>query len=106
MIQEAFKIVELENGEIKTLFHGINNSRTMPTGVWLEADEKIVRDGSGDRYYISGWHTLPTYEDCVKYMSRFKNRTDILTIVPCEIKDIRLKDHSKSPVNLSKYIKF
>lgn len=47
---KAYKIVEVVDGKIKTLFHGINKSRTMPEGIWLEADVKMGRDGSGDRY--------------------------------------------------------
>jgi hypothetical protein len=102
----TYKIVEVVDDKIRTLFHGINGSRTIPKNKWIEADVKIGRDGSGDRYYKTGWHTLPTKEDAEAYMSRFKARTDILKIVKCEIKEHWNKEHSPSPVLLSRYIKF
>ena len=53
----AYKIVEVVDGAVRTLFHGLEGSRTMPEGVWLRADEKFVRDGSST-WYLSGWHVL------------------------------------------------
>jgi hypothetical protein len=102
----AYKIVEMTNDKIKTLFHGINGSRTVPINKWIEADVKQGRDGGGERWYLVGWHTLPTKEDAEKYITRFKNRVDKLKIVKCEIKDIWNKEHSPDPVLLSRYIKF
>ncbi len=91
---KAYKIVEVEDDKIKTLFHGVDRSRVMESGVWIEADVKTGRDGSGDRWYETGWHTLPTLEDAKEYMSRFTKRTDRLGIAECEIKDVWPKAHS------------
>jgi hypothetical protein len=102
----VYKIIETDNSTIKTLFHGINGSRVMPSGKWLEADVKQGRDGSGERWYLTGWHTLPTKEDAERYMTRFKNRVDKLKIVKCEVKDTWSKQHSPDPVILSRWIKF
>ena len=103
---KAFKIVEVLDGKIKTLFHGLNKSKTMEQGKWLEADVKLGRDGSGNRYYLTGWHTLLTLEEAKEYLSRFKSRIASLKIVECEITEIWKKQHSPSNVMLSRYIKF
>lgn len=102
----AYKIVEYEDNKIKTLFHAVNGSRIIPCNKWIEADVKQGRDGSGDRWYLTGWHTLPTKEDAERYITRFKNRVDKLKIVKCEVKDTWSKEHSPDPVILSRYIKF
>jgi len=42
-----YKIVETDDkGNIKTLFHGINRSRILRVGEWLQAELKMVIDGS------------------------------------------------------------
>lgn len=101
----AFKIVEIIDGEILTLFHGINRSRVMPRHTWLEADVKMGSDGTGTRYQ-TGWHSLPTFEEAEEYLSRFKKRTEILGIVSCEVADVWPKAHSPHNVYLSRWIKF
>ena len=101
-----YKIVEKHpDGGIKTLFHGVNRSRTIPKGKWLEAEEKMVRDGSCQTYYLSGWHILKTEEDAVEYLKRFKKRLELLSIVPCEAEEVRPKAHSNAPVFLAKRIR-
>lgn len=102
---KAYKIVEIEHGVMKTLFHGLNGSRILPKNIWLKADKKIVSDG-GSTEYISGWHVLKYYSECEEYLKRFKTRLDLLNIVECEVKDIRPKSHSNSPVLLADYIIF
>jgi len=101
----AFKIVEADEAGIRTLFHGLNGSRTIEKGVWLKADKKMVKDGTSKTTYLSGWHVLPTYEDCAEYMTRFTKRLDLLKIVECEVRDTRPKEHSPSPVLLADYMK-
>ena len=103
---KAYKIVEVVDGNIKTLFHGIDGSRVMHKGKWIKAEGKQVTDGSGQKPYKSGWHVLLTYEDCVAYMSRFKKRIDLLKIVECCVKNTTPKVHSPSPVYLAEFIKF
>ena len=102
-MQQAYKIVECENGNYKTLFHGLNGTRILPHETWLEADEKICTDGSkGSTEYLSGWHVLLTREDAEDYLKAFTSRLDILKIVPVLVDEIRPKEHSRSPVYLAK----
>ena len=100
-----YKIVERDSESTKTLFHGVNRSRLLKKGEWLEAEEKMVRDGSCQTYYLSGWHILPSKQVATDYLKRFKNRLELLKIVPCEAKEIRPKAHSNAPVFLAKWIK-
>ena len=82
---KAYKICEFENGVYKTLFHGINGSRSIPVNTWLASEQKIVKDGTSKTTYESGWHVLPTYEDAVNYLTKFKSRLDKLVIVEIDV---------------------
>ena len=74
---KAYKIFELGydaagNPVPRTLFHGLprltvtfangagswrrRRSRTLPIGCWINAEAKVVRDGSGSAQYTSGFH--------------------------------------------------
>jgi hypothetical protein len=103
-----WKIIEQDEktGAYKTLFHGLNGSRTLQRNVWLTAIEKMVGDGTSKTRYLSGFHILTTKKDCEKYLTYFrtpKNRV----IVPCLAGgNIRPKSHSRHPVFLSQEIKF
>lgn len=103
---KAYKIVEVEDGAIRTLFHGLDGSRTVPKGQWLRAKEHMVKDGTSKTTYLSGWHVLLNYSDAVEYMKNFTKRLDLLQIVECSVEDIRPKEHSPSPVYLAKAIRF
>ena len=101
--------MEIENNNVKTLFHGLDGSRTVKQNTWLKANVKMGRDGKSksdkDNYYLTGWHTLPSIEIAKKYLGNFKSRLDKLIIIECEIKgDIRKKP-SNDTVVLSEWIK-
>ena len=101
-----WKIVEQHpSGIIKTLFHGLNGSRKLDKDKWLKANMRMVSDGSGP-IYLSGWHVLPTKKEAKQYLTRFTKRTELLTIVECEAKNLRPKEHSRNRrVFLAEYIK-
>ena len=102
-----YKIVECQDdGSVKTLFHGVGGSRTIPVGVWLTAEEKMVSDGTSKTKYLSGFHVLKTEEDTQAYLSRFTQRIDRLKIVPVHARKLRPKAHSPHPVFLARYIKY
>lgn len=102
----AYKIVEVVDGEIRTLFHGLNGSREMPRGIWLEADYTPVRDGSNGTWYMSGWHVFRKLVDCRRYKELFTSRPELLRCVPCRVRDMRPKEHSPSSVMLTRWIRF
>jgi len=103
---KAYRIVEDHgDGVYKTLFHGVDGSRTLPLGKWLTAVEKPVRDGSSQEKYISGFHSLKTIPEIIKYMSAFRNRLELLKIAEVEIRGNRSKEHSRANVILSSQMK-
>lgn len=101
-----YKIVEakIQPGyHYKTLFHGVNRSRILPLDRWLEADIKMVSDGSNGTQYLSGWH-IASRPTCFEYLLKFTaNRK--LAIVMCEVRGkIWSKKHSPSKIFLCKWI--
>ena len=103
-----YKIVDKDSkGRFRTLFHGVDGNRQMPRGWWIRSERKIVRDGSKGTQYTSGWHIMMNFDECQNYLSKF---TDIKgferTIVEVDVKGkIWPKEHSRSNVHLSEYIK-
>lgn len=103
----AYKIVEEVGENLLTLFHaGGTGTRVIPRGVWIRAHEAQVRDGSGDRTYLSGHHVFLTREDCVAHLDRFRARRERLRIVRVLVRGIRSKAHSPAPVMLARRIMF
>lgn len=102
----AYKICRLKDGVPAALFHATAaGTRAFPVGQWLQATDKIVRDGSGKKWYRSGFHTLPTYDTCVGYLKRFTQRED-LCIAEVEVDgEVWPKPQSRSPVQLSTKMK-
>jgi len=84
------KIFEQKAGELFTLFHGIEGSRRVPRGVWLEAKEKEVRDGTGNARYISGFHVFRPDVDPEKYLSKFQKPRELI-VVEVEVRGTRPK---------------
>jgi hypothetical protein len=91
----GYRIVELKNGKVYSLFHGTNGSRIIPYDVWHKANIKIVKDGSKGTQYTSGWHFLKSEEDAINFLNRmFKIKTNRF-IVKCYVRgNIRPKEHS------------
>ncbi len=69
----AYKIMEIEGGEIKNLFRGIDGSRTLEPGKWHIAKKKVGYDGSQSKKYITGIHCVPSFEDAVEYLGNFRD---------------------------------
>lgn len=90
---EVFKIVEKYEDGYKTLFRGLNGSRKISTNIWLQAEEKLVRDGSGGKLYLSGFHVFKTENDADNYLGRFV--TPERVIIKCYAKNLRQKPTNK-----------
>lgn len=99
-----YKLVDIRDGEPCTLFHGIDGSRTMPTGQWIKADKKQVRDGSSSTTYLSGLHVLETRQEALDYLKKFKH-TDQKGIAKCYCRGLRPKSHSRDNVWLADEMK-
>ena len=101
----VWKIVEAVGAQVRTLFHGVNGTRTLPCGVWVRAVERPVRDGTGKTTYLSGFHVFVSRAACRRYLGRFTSRRDRLRVVGCLARDLRPKTHSPSPVMLAREIR-
>ena len=86
----AYKIVEEKDAGLFTLYHGVNGSRRLPIGEWLEADERLVVDGSGQTPYLSGFHVFTTQSAAERYLPRFTAERS-LEIVRVEVGETRPK---------------
>lgn len=98
-----YKIVDVVDGKVKTLFHGNQGSRVLPTGEWLLAELKMVKDGTSKTSYLSGWHIIPTLEECLEYLEKFKN-VGPKAVIRCKARKIWPKAHSPSNIYLSKWL--
>jgi len=85
-IHEGFRLVEFKNDMPHTLFHGINKSRVLRVGEWLEADVRLVNDNGGQSY-MGGFHFLYDLEEMREYMTRFTKPRD-LRVVRMLAKDV------------------
>jgi hypothetical protein len=91
----GFKIMDFENGDLKTLFHGTDGTRVVKQWVWVQAEiREHATDGTGGVMYKSGFHLLETLDQAKSYLKKFKNMTNKV-IVKCEvIGETWKKDHS------------
>lgn len=98
----CFKIVEVDGDNYKTLFHGVNGSRTLPCCKWIKAAKKEVTDGDARtaKRYTSGFHVLKTKVDTTRYLKKFK-RTDNKIVIRVIARGLRPKEHSKMSVFLA-----
>lgn len=97
----AYKIIDFQDGKARTLFHGINGSKTIPMNEWVKADKKMASDGTRGTRYLTGWHLLPTKEECVEYLQRFTN-LEHKAIAVCQVRgDVWKKEHSHHNVLLA-----
>ena len=99
-----YKIVDYIDSKRKTLFHGLNGSKIIETGKWLKADIKPVKDGTSKTTYLSGWHIVPTEQECHDYLKKFKN-IDNKAIIRVLAKNLRPKAHSPANVYLAEWMK-
>lgn len=104
----GYRIVEIKNGKILSLFHGTNGSRALPMDTWIRADQKVVSDGSSGYSYLSGFHFLPNEADAIRFFdARFRNKRNRV-VVPCWVRgNIRIKNKRiKPPCWLAEEIRF
>jgi len=86
----------------KTLFHGINGSRTMPFDTWIKADRKWA--GEGGSKYWTGFHVILSRENCEKYFKRFTDESKTRVIIECLARKLTPKESSRGIVYLAEEI--
>lgn len=98
-----YKIVDVIDGQMKTLYHGNYGSRNLQAKKWLQSRQKAVTYRSG-KQFITGWHIIPTFDDCLKYLNLFK-KLDNKCIVTCKAKNVWAKSTDGNiPVLLAEQI--
>lgn len=104
MMVTCYKIMDLapDGKSYKTLFHGINGSRSIPFDTWIKADRKWA--GEGGTKYWTGFHVLLYKEDAEKYFKKFTDETKTRVIVKCMARNLRLKESSHGLVHLAEEI--
>jgi hypothetical protein len=92
----GYRIVEIKDAKVMSLFHGTNGSRIIPLDIWHKANIKPVRDGGKTaKYYDAGWHFLPSREDAINFLNRMFRIKDNRYVVKCYVRgNIRPKEHS------------
>lgn len=91
-----YKILDKDKeGNLKTLFHGVDGTKKVPLNVWLKAKVKDVMDGTNGTVYRSGFHVLNNYENCEEYLKNFTN-IENKVIVKCEVGELWKKEHSRN----------
>lgn len=102
-MNEYYKIMDYEKGNLRTLFHGLDGSKTVPMYKWLHAKVAEVSDGTNGTKYISGWHIFDSYDECKEYLKYFTNIKNKV-IARCKAKKLWDKEHSRSNVQLAEWI--
>lgn len=74
-----WRLFEERDGQLYTLFHGLNGSRLIPEGQWFEAKGGLVRDGTGNKWYEAGWHVFAD-ESGLEYLGRFRKPRRLVAV--------------------------
>ncbi len=105
IMKEAYRLLRVKDLKPHTLFHGFHGSRQLTQDKVLRATERQVwnpgKKGKSPGF-ISGWHVLPTKEECVDYLRRF---TDTSDIVVCRVWVAVPREKPRSKVFLARYLK-
>jgi hypothetical protein len=84
----ALRLFEVdEQGNLLTLFHGLDTtkSRVVPQGEWIQAKQKLVRDG-GHQWYRAGFHTFSPNLDPEQFVRSKFRRKRIIVIAEVQIR--------------------
>jgi len=98
-----YKIFDEKDGQPRTLFHGIEGSKTLPLDTWIDAVVKDVSDGG--TVYKSGFHVLPNRPETEEYATRFKEKKAVAEVDVDEGAGTWPKAHSPSNIILVKRIR-
>lgn len=104
-MKKYYRIVDIdEKNNFKSLFHSVMNGRRfMPKDQWIKAVRRLGWEGANGPKYITGFHVLPTLNECQSYAKKFKIK-DRRRIVSLHCKNLRKKKHSLSSVMLADQI--
>lgn len=84
--------------------HGHEGSRLMPLDTWIKAECKLVRDGSGSKYYKSAFHVFTAESKLVEWATSIKKSVGNTIITPIYAKFLKPKPNSRYKLYLADYI--
>lgn len=90
-----YKIVLNEDGVLKTLYKGIEGSRTLRFNEWMKATKKWSTDGSGQKPYLTGIHVFKDKKIAKDYLNNFRTERPRV-VVECEAKGLRQKPSNEN----------
>jgi len=90
-LDEAFKVFEEKDGEPHFMFHGVGGSKKVPFNKWLKAEKKRVRDGSGGKWYTSGFHVYESIDDLKSFTKTLKKNISSRFIVLVLVQSLKKK---------------
>jgi hypothetical protein len=69
-----YRIFDDKNDLPHTLFRGVRGSRTLPLDTWIEAEQKMGKEGSHGKLYLTAFHVVDSLEDAINFfVKRFRN---------------------------------
>jgi len=77
------KLFEVKGSQLCTLFHSVKKgqSRALPLDQWIEAEQKMVKDGHRSPEYLSGIHVFNcSIPEVKQYCSRFTAPRDLVLV--------------------------
>ena len=83
----AYRIVEIKNKKVHSLFHGTNGSRVIPVSQWVDCKKGTVTDGSHGYEYEAGWHFLPTEEEANNFFNSLFKVKENRYVIPCFVSE-------------------
>ena len=105
ILTPAWRLLRVKQADPWTLFHPFNGSRKLPYNKQLRAVEEQVwnpgkHKGPG---FISGWHVILDRDECIEYLSRFTDKSD-LVVAKVHVASLRPKPRATSNVHLARYM--
>ncbi len=103
----AYRLLRVKRANPWTLFHKFHGSRQLPYNKELRAiEEQVWNPGKKEKGpgFISGWHVILDRDECVEYLQRFTDKSDIV-IVKVHVARLRPKPRATSNVHLARYMK-
>lgn len=85
---------------IEFFMHGLQGSKLVRMNQWMTADTKTVRDGSGKRWYESGFHVFSSFDQVARWLKRVKT-----PVVIHVVKAQKVWEKERSPALLAEKIK-
>ena len=107
-MKRYFRVFEEKRGMPATLFHGVHGSRKLPLDEWVNAEIKLVKDGTNGKIYQSGFHVFLDRDETIAFFLRLFRHLEDRVIASVDVDKcagIWSKEHSRGNVFLAARIR-